>query len=386
LTTIEIATLNGVFAKKFTNVTKNDTKVLGQRFQDWEIEKLHKLNFKLTWNKTIIQDSMAVFNRRYEDLSKVVHLKRLVGESTFSKLNKESIIKWKNFVDKGLPNLTEEEVTILKSFLGKEFWKKTINDINNLNNMLHERFAEVKVDEIFCANDYIYGDIDSSNPILITKFNTDFLQEHIQLLKPSAWLNDEVINFYMAMLQERSNLLKGECHFFASHFFTRLIGPERNQRDFRGVMSWSKKFNVFSRDKVFIPVNIINNHWFLIVVHVQKKEIVSYDSFNNDHTFYLDILMDWLLFEANDSSAMKKKVRKAKPPINKTEWTLRKEQVPQQHNTCDCGVFIIMFADFILENIPLTICEPDMLDFRLKIALAISFGILPYTLPLDVKK
>ena len=71
-------------------------------------------------------------------------------------------------------------------------------------------------------------------------------------------------------------------------------------------MRWSKKFDVFSRDKVFIPVNILNNHWFLIVVHVQKKEIVSYDSFNSDHTFYLDILMDWLLFEAKDLSEKKK--------------------------------------------------------------------------------
>ena len=92
LTTNNIAALNKVFAINFTDVTKRDTKVvLGQRFQDWEIEKLHKLNCKCTWDKTIIKDSMDVFNSRYEELSKVVHLKRLVGESTFSKLNKESI-------------------------------------------------------------------------------------------------------------------------------------------------------------------------------------------------------------------------------------------------------------------------------------------------------
>ena len=247
--------------------------------------------------------------------------------------------------------------------------------------LLDERFAEVKVDEINCANDYIYGAIDPSNPIIITKFNIDFRQEYIQLLKPYEWLNDEVINFYMAMLQERNNYLKGKCHFFTSHFFTRMIGPQRDQINFGDIMNWSKNFDVFECDKIFFPVNILDTHWFLIVVHVQKKEIVSYDSFNRDHMFYLDILMNWLLFEAIDFSAKKQRVRNAKPSINKKEWTLRKEQVPKQNNGCDCGVFTIMFADFVLENIPLTFCEPDMLDFRLKIALAISFGILPYTLP-----
>jgi hypothetical protein len=127
LTNSELNTMNKIFAKTFPAVSNDDMVrvrfTLGQRFQDWEIEKLHKLNLKekVTWTKTIIQGSKTVFNLRYEDLSKVVQLKRLVGHSNFSKLNKESVIKWKNFVDKGLPNLTYEEVTILKSWFGKKF-------------------------------------------------------------------------------------------------------------------------------------------------------------------------------------------------------------------------------------------------------------------------
>jgi hypothetical protein len=130
LTNSELNTMNKIFAKTFPAVSNDDMVrvrfTLGQRFQNWEIEKLHKLNLKekVTWTKTIIQGSKTVFNLRYEDLSKVVQLKRLVGHSNFSKLNKESVIKWKNFVDKGLPNLTYEEVTILKSWFGKRIFEQ----------------------------------------------------------------------------------------------------------------------------------------------------------------------------------------------------------------------------------------------------------------------
>ena len=46
------------------------------------------------------------------------------------------------------------------------------------------------------------------------------------------------------------------------------------------VKQWPKKFDVFKKDKIFIPVNINNTHWTLLVVYIQRKEIHYYDSMN----------------------------------------------------------------------------------------------------------
>jgi len=65
--------------------------------------------------------------------------------------------------------------------------------------------------------------------------------------------------------------------------------------------------------------------------------------------------------------------------INIDEWKLVKCNVeditPQQINNDDCGVFIIMFADYILDNIPLLhLVQNDILYFRKNICLNITEG------------
>jgi Ulp1 family protease len=36
---------------------------------------------------------------------------------------------------------------------------------------------------------------------------------------------------------------------------------------------WTKKFNIFEKKYVFIPINIGNSHWTLIVVSMKDKAI-----------------------------------------------------------------------------------------------------------------
>ncbi|RYY81265.1 hypothetical protein EON63_15830 [archaeon] len=130
-----------------------------------------------------------------------------------------------------------------------------------------------------------------NDDILIDKFNIDFNYAKFICLRPRTWLNDEAINFYMLMLQERDDLLckyyiqpstptpshthtntqRRGSHYFNSFFLTKLL--ENNTYTYSQVRRWTKKFDLFSKDKVFIPVNISNTHWTLCVVYVQKREI-----------------------------------------------------------------------------------------------------------------
>jgi len=54
----------------------------------------------------------------------------------------------------------------------------------------------------------------------------------------------------------------------------------------------------------------------------------------------------WIFDEAKD----KKKII-----IDQNEWKLIESEanVPQQNNSFDCGVFIIMFADFLADDLPI---------------------------------
>ena len=91
-------------------------------------------------------------------------------------------------------------------------------------------------------------------------------------------------------------------------------------------------------------------------------------------TKYIDALLKYLQHEANN---------KNKPEIITAEWELVTCDIattPQQNNSNDCGVFILMFADFILENIPLiNFNQSDIPMFRKKICLHITRGELSYS-------
>jgi Ulp1 family protease len=91
-------------------------------------------------------------------------------------------------------------------------------------------------------------------------------------------------------------------------------------------------------------------------------------------TKYIDALLKYLQDEAND---------KNKSEIIAGEWdlvTCDTPTTPQQFNSYDCGVFVLMFADFIMQNIPLVnFNQSDIPMFRKKICLHITRGELSYS-------
>ncbi len=70
--------------------------------------------------------------------------------------------------------------------------------------------------------------------------------------------------------------------------------------------------------------------------------------------------------------------------FNKNEWELLKcdiAETPQQLNDYDCGVFVIMFADFILHNIPIKYFnQSHMQCFRKNVCLNICKGKIEYNI------
>lgn len=214
-----------------------------------------------------------------------------------------------------------------------------------------------------------------THEVVIDKFNIDMTRYKIGCLRRATWLNDEVVNFYMSMLQERDERLCTETpgrlssHYFSSFFLTKLL--ERDTYNYSNVKRWTKKFDVLSKDKIFCPVNISNTHWTMAVVFVQRKEIVYYDSMSASGQRYLQALLRWIKDDAKD----KKQI-----DLDVSEWKLidRQPNVPQQENGYDCGVFCITCADYVSDDLPLDYDQDYVTENRTRIAAAILRGSLNY--------
>jgi sentrin-specific protease 1 len=109
------------------------------------------------------------------------------------------------------------------------------------------------------------------------------------------------------------------------------------------------------------------------VIFMAKKEIHYYDSMSGSGAKYLEGMKKWLQDEYRD---------KKKEDLNVENWILKDKEknVPQQRNGVDCGMFSIICADFLSDDLPLAYEQKDMPTFREKVAAAVLAGKLDYPL------
>lgn len=96
-----------------------------------------------------------------------------------------------------------------------------------------------------------------------------------------AWLNDNIINSYMGMLNagSKNNMAFPKIYAFSTYLAEKLLADDHRYENLR---RWSSrgKVDLFSVDKVFIPINHAN-HWTLIIIHNDIRRIEYYDSLGN---------------------------------------------------------------------------------------------------------
>jgi Ulp1 family protease len=63
----------------------------------------------------------------------------------------------------------------------------------------------------------------------------------------------------------------------------------------RKLKGYTLNVDIFNFDLLFIPTNVNNMHWTMIVVKMQSKEIHYYDSMSGDGTTYTNLIKDWLV-------------------------------------------------------------------------------------------
>lgn len=185
----------------------------------------------------------------------------------------------------------------------------------------------------------------------------------IASLGPGEWLDDNVINFYVGLLNERSkaNEKLPKIYCTDTFFYEYLIAPDRYAR------RYTKIDNMSEKDMIVIPVHVDKTHWCLSIVHMKNKTIQYYDSYEGKQHY--DALGDKILLQLVNYLKGRE--------VYTEDWSSQRvRNIPQQSNKCDCGVFCCMYAEFITRNQQPVFKEKQMPEFRKRMIREIRAGKL----------
>ena len=163
-------------------------------------------------------------------------------------------------------------------------------------------------------------------------------------LRTGVRLNDEVINGMLHYLSRDIDW----CHCFTTRFMNRYLETTgENQQDhnmslserrYEGVRRWTRGINLMTKEVVLFPINS-DDHWYLIAVtnlSGSQPSITVMNSLQNIGSVpeFVAAVKEYLYHELNLSS-----------------FQLHVPQVPRQSSRNDCGIFCILYAKFLLQNL-----------------------------------
>jgi hypothetical protein len=230
----------------------------------------------------------------------------------------------------------------------------------------------------------------------------------LQTLEKNTWLNDEIINNYFRLLHERDIKLCGiyknrrKPSYYLSTFFlptllsvtdVKMDGKNDNY-DFSRIKKKILDLMPFMEqlDIIYIPINVNSNHWILGVIFVESKMVMMFDSLYDGQTNKKNnllriggYLMRWYSDMVNYQRG---------GPLDGWKIAVYSGNI-RQNNGYDCGMYVIMTADFLSDDLLLpdmgaNFAVPgvenffrgadDLNSFRIKIGYDIMCGELDYPL------
>jgi len=218
---------------------------------------------------------------------------------------------------------------------------------------------------------------------IVDKFNIEITGKELVCLRNLGWLNDEVINFYLELLVERSKRNRAAppgtvapsqrdaVHCYSTFFLVKAAGSGNAGYVHKNVARWSRsaKIDVARLDKLLAPVHVGLNHWCCALANLRARRMEYYDSMGGTNDDALKLLRRYV---ADEVAAHHPELVKEMDVLNWPLVTPGRTKLPQQNNGSDCGVFMLKFMDYASENRPFDFTFRDMPYFRRRIALEIA--------------
>ncbi|KAF5100412.1 hypothetical protein D0Z00_001271 [Geotrichum galactomycetum] len=195
-----------------------------------------------------------------------------------------------------------------------------------------------RVDGLWARRDYSTAVVDAFR-ITITVYD-------LQTLRPGHWINDNIVDFYFNLIQQRSVRSSGvlaKTVVFSTHFFSTL-----QKSGFKGVAKWAERrgIDVTKPDFILVPINRHNIHWCLAVINNRDLRFELYDSMNGAGAITLELLRDY----------MRKQTLATYPYSDLRQLGYDRYDLcatlpcPQQQNSFDCGAFVCRMANLYAQD------------------------------------
>lgn len=141
-----------------------------------------------------------------------------------------------------------------------------------------------------------------------------------------------------------------KVYAFNTFFYPKLVSSGH-----AGLKRWTRKVDLFEKDYILIPVHL-GMHWCLATISPSEKAIRYYDSMGGRNQECLTSLRAYIEAESLD---------KKKAALDTSDWTVEcVEDIPQQMNGSDCGMFACKYAEYIARRAKITFDQKDMPYFR----------------------
>jgi sentrin-specific protease 1 len=235
--------------------------------------------------------------------------------------------------------------------------------------------------------------------ILVSVSGIPLRRHDARTLRSRGKLNDEVMNLYLELLNQRDERLvalrdetiaahsravqsdgvsggAGEpgaplpvppprpppprlrrAYAFSTFFWVKLNenaagGSAENTYTYANVSRWSHGVDIFACSVVIIPINVKHTHWSVGVIFPQRQGIAVVDSRGPGP----QRVYDWLLRYVQDEHLDKRGVPLPEPE----SWQRLTLASPQQTNGVDCGVFSLLASDCLMLGEPLEYTQKDI--------------------------
>jgi len=359
----------------FTEKIHMEVEIMGLKFKN--IESMFVINNEKSLFESICKDSIQQFSSsmrvnfvHIHDNNDKIITKRVKSnydgavddyKKILTYVNKEDF----NYSDHLSTKPTTQELLTQRKTIPHQF---TVGEFVHLTN-LKKKYHLKAIYELL-ADDEEEGQIEDIFPY---SGRLAMYADDIVRFSNCGWLNNSVIDRSLAMfmqhlqacyLKNPEDIRIKQYQIFYTGLMFDIRPYEQNTKIFYDYMyqeNWYKHFeDLFDKEFLVYPTNMTQEHWFLIVVFLKKKEILYYDSCGYDQLSYLDFVEKSLVDEA-----------KARNRLDFTQ-TFKKSkftQTPQQKNGYDCGVFMIMMINFLIDGIPFSeLRQEDMPVYRLVLA------------------
>jgi hypothetical protein len=164
-----------------------------------------------------------------------------------------------------------------------------------------EDAAEIPIPELTGAQLQLVADaLSTEGGVVMNEIRNIPITVHdLKCLQPQQWLNDEVVNAIIELINSAKTNYSRHCyHVMNSNFFAKLV--EGGTPNHLKVARWTKGINVFALDRLCIPIHLNQNHWALAVINMAEECFEYFDSLGGDGHQVMECLAVWLRGESID--------------------------------------------------------------------------------------